>query len=148
MGRAYGPPFFFDPHADSEELFAIATYLAIVYSARRMTWTTQLRKGALELAILNALNGDRLYGYDIVRLLRGYDGLMIADGTVYPILSRLKADGRVRATIEDSPDGPPRKYYELTKSGREALEEMNDAWESLVTSVEGLRHAAHKAGTR
>ena len=113
-----------------------------------MSWTTQLRKGALELAILNALNGDRLYGYDIVRLLRGYDGLMIADGTVYPILSRLKADGRVRATIEDSPDGPPRKYYELTRQGRDALKEMNDAWESLVSSVQGLRGAAHKAGTR
>ena len=113
-----------------------------------MSWTTQLRKGALELAILNALNGDRLYGYDIVRILRGYDGLMIADGTVYPILSRLKADGLVKATIEDSPDGPPRKYYELTKNGREMLNEMNDAWESLVTSVDGLRNAAHKAGTR
>ena len=109
---------------------------------------TQLRKGALEFAVLNALNGDRLYGYDIVRLLRRYDGLMIADGTVYPILSRLKADGLVRATIEDSPDGPPRKYYELTRQGREALKEMNDAWESLVASVDGLRGAAHKAGTR
>jgi PadR family transcriptional regulator, regulatory protein PadR len=113
-----------------------------------MSWTTQLRKGAVELAILNALNGDRLYGYDIVRILRSYDGLMIADGTVYPILSRLKADGRVRASIEDSPDGPPRKYYELTRQGREALKEMNDAWESLVKSVEGLRQAPHKAGTR
>jgi|SRR5687767_2728788 PadR family transcriptional regulator PadR len=113
-----------------------------------MSWTTQLRKGALELAVLNALNGDRLYGYDIVRILRGYDGLMIGDGTVYPILSRLKADGLVRATIEDSPDGPPRKYYELTRSGRDALVEMNGAWKSLVTSVEALRNAAPKAGTR
>ena len=113
-----------------------------------MNWTTQLRKGALELAVLNALNGDRLYGYDIVRILRGYSGLMIADGTVYPILSRLKADGLVRATIEDSPDGPPRKYYELTGTGRDTLGEMNQAWESLVTSVEQLRHAADKAGTR
>lgn len=113
-----------------------------------MSWTTQLRKGALELAVLNALNGDRLYGYDIVRILRGYDGLMIGDGTVYPILSRLKADGLVRATIEDSPDGPPRKYYELTRSGRDALADMNQAWESLVSSVEELRRSAHKAGTR
>ena len=113
-----------------------------------MSWTTQLRKGALELAVLNALNGDRLYGYDIVRLLRRHDGLMIGDGTVYPILSRLRADGLVLATIEDSPDGPPRKYYELTKTGREALTEMNQAWQTLVSSVEELRHAAHKAGTR
>lgn len=113
-----------------------------------MSWTTQLRKGALELAVLNALNGDRLYGYDIVRILRQHDGLMIGDGTVYPILSRLKADGLVRATIEDSPDGPPRKYYEITRNGAEALKEMNQAWESLVTSVEALRGATHKAGTR
>jgi PadR family transcriptional regulator PadR len=112
-----------------------------------MGWTTQLRKGALELAILNALNGDRLYGYDIVRILRQHEGLMIADGTVYPILSRLKADALVRATIEDSPDGPPRKYYELTKNGRQALDEMNDAWDALVTSVAALR-GLHKAGAR
>jgi PadR family transcriptional regulator PadR len=113
-----------------------------------MSWTTQLRKGALELAVLTALSGERLYGYDIVRTLRGHDGLMIGDGTVYPILSRLKADGLVRATIEDSPDGPPRKYYELTRNGKAVLEEMNAAWESLVSSVEALRHAAQKAGTR
>jgi PadR family transcriptional regulator PadR len=112
-----------------------------------MSWPTQLRKGALELAILNALNGDRLYGYDIVRILRQHEGLMIADGTVYPILSRLKADALVRATIEDSPDGPPRKYYELTKNGRQALDEMNDAWDALVTSVVALR-GLHKAGAR
>jgi PadR family transcriptional regulator PadR len=113
-----------------------------------MSWTTQLRKGALELAILNALNGDRLYGYDIVRVLRRHDGLMIGDGTVYPILSRLKADGLVKATIEDSPDGPPRKYYELTRAGRQTRDEMNTAWDSLVESVQELRHAGEKAAVR
>lgn len=113
-----------------------------------MSWTTQLRKGALELAILNALNGDRLYGYDIVRTLRQHDGLMIADGTVYPILSRLKADGLLRATLEDSPDGPARKYYELTRNGRQALIDMNAAWDTLVASIDALRPVAHKAGAR
>lgn len=113
-----------------------------------MSWTTQLRKGALDLAVLNALNGDRLYGYDIVRILRRHDGLIISDGTVYPILSRLKADGLVRATIEESPDGPPRKYYELTRAGRDALGEMNEAWDLLVSSVEDLRRASQKAGSR
>ena len=113
-----------------------------------VSWTTQLRKGALDLAVLNALNGDRLYGYDIVRILRRHEGLIISDGTVYPILSRLKADGLVRATIEESPDGPPRKYYELTRAGRDALTEMNEAWDALVSSVENLRHASLKAGSR
>lgn len=112
-----------------------------------MSWTTQLRKGALELAVLNALNADRLYGYDIVRILRRHDGLVIADGTVYPILSRLRADGLVQATIEDSPDGPPRKYYELTAAGRSALDDMNGAWDSLVSSVALLR-SSEKAGVR
>ena len=104
-----------------------------------MSWTTQLRKGALEFAVLTALNGDRLYGYDIVRILRRYEGLMIADGTVYPILSRLKADGLVKATIEESPDGPARKYYELTARGRATLEEMSASWEALVSSMAALR---------
>jgi PadR family transcriptional regulator, regulatory protein PadR len=104
-----------------------------------MSWTTQLRKGALEFAVLIALNGDRLYGYDIVRILRRHEGLMIADGTVYPILSRLKADGLVKTTIEESPDGPPRKYYELTSRGRATLDEMNAAWHSLVSGVAALR---------
>jgi PadR family transcriptional regulator PadR len=113
-----------------------------------VSWTTQLRKGALDLAVLNALNGDRLYGYDIVRILRRHEGLIISDGTVYPILSRLKADGLVRATIEESPDGPPRKYYELTRAGRDALTEMNEAWDALVSSVEHLRRASHQAGSR
>ena len=69
-------------------------------------------------------------------------------GRADPILSRLKADGLVRATIEDSPDGPPRKDDELTRTGKTTLGEMNSAWQSLVSSVEALRNAAHKAGTR
>ena len=109
-----------------------------------MSWTTQLRKGALEFAVLIALNGDRLYGYDIVRILRRHEGLMIADGTVYPILSRLKADGLVQATIEESPDGPPRKYYELTARGRATLDEMTTAWHSLVTSIAALGDGRHE----
>ncbi|HKI86692.1 MAG TPA: PadR family transcriptional regulator, partial [Thermoanaerobaculia bacterium] len=60
--------------------------------AFRDNWATQLRKGLLELAILNAIAGDRLYGYDIVRRLRDIEGLVISEGTVYPILSRLKRE--------------------------------------------------------
>ena len=103
-----------------------------------MNWTTQLRKGALELAILNALNGERLYGYDIVRMLRGYDGLMIADGTVYPILSRLKRDGLVRTSLEESSAGPARKYYELTRRGEQQLAEMNTYWNHLTSGIRAL----------
>ena len=58
-------------------------------------WTTQLRKGTLELCVLSALSGRRLYGYDIIKRLRGVDGLMIGEGTVYPILSRFHREGLV-----------------------------------------------------
>ena len=113
-----------------------------------MTWTTQARKGALELAVLNALNSDRLYGYDIVRILRGYEGLIIADGTVYPILSRLKADGLVSATIEESPDGPPRKYYELTRAGRTELKAQAASWQRFSDAVGQVLEANVAAGER
>jgi PadR family transcriptional regulator PadR len=109
-----------------------------------MSWTTQLRKGALELAVLNAINGDRLYGYDIVRTLRQHEGLVMGEGTVYPILSRLKSEGFLKTTLEESPDGPARKYYEMTDAGRAQLAQMNAEWTTLVSSLESVR----KAGVR
>src|SRR5262245_43340895 len=94
-------------------------------------WQVQVRKGLLELCVLNALRGERQYGYDIVKQLRGLDGLVIGEGTIYPILSRFRSQGLVEATIEESPDGPARKYYRLTPQGRKVLTQMNDVWEKI-----------------
>ena len=102
-------------------------------------WTTQLRKGLLELAILNSLSSGPLYGYDIVRQLADVDSLVITEGTVYPILSRLRNDRLVETYIEESPQGPPRKYYRLTTRGREELRRMNDHWEQLHKGIAQLR---------
>jgi PadR family transcriptional regulator PadR len=102
-------------------------------------WTTQLRKGILELCILNAMKSARLYGYDIVKRLRGIDGLMIGEGTIYPILSRFKREGLVETSIEESTEGPARKYYKLTKRGEEHLARMNAHWESISNGMDGLR---------
>ena len=104
-----------------------------------MSWVSQVRKGLLEVAVMNALNGRRLYGYDIVRRLRPLDGLVIREANVYPILSRMKTEGLVRTTLEQSPEGPARKYYELTAAGRRRLDEMNETWERLATSLRRLR---------
>ena len=90
-----------------------------------MNWTTQLRKGLLELAILNVL-GD-------------VDGLVITEGTVYPILSRLRNEADVESYIEESPEGPPRKYYRLTGGGREELKRMNQHWQRLHDAIGELR---------
>jgi PadR family transcriptional regulator PadR len=99
-------------------------------------WATQLRKGMLELCILNAIKGTSLYGYDIVRRLRDIDGLVISEGTIYPILSRLKREGFVRTTIKESTEGPARKYYELTAKGEKILTQMNEYWQDIKTGTD------------
>ena len=105
-------------------------------------WIVQVRKGLLELCILNALLPGRQYGYDIVKQLREIDGLMIGGGTIYPILSRFRTQGLVEATIEESPEGPARKYYRLTTLGQKCLIDMNRAWDRIHSGVLKLRRDA------
>jgi len=102
-------------------------------------WATQVRKGMLELCILNTIRGTSLYGYDIVRTLRDINGLVISEGTIYPILSRLKREGFVQTTIKESTEGPPRKYYELTSSGDMILSQVNHYWEDIKTGTDALK---------
>jgi PadR family transcriptional regulator PadR len=102
-------------------------------------WATQLRKGMLELCILNAIKGTSLYGYDIVRMLRNIDGLVITEGTIYPILSRLKQEGFVRTKIIESAEGPARKYYQLTAKGEKILSEMNNYWRDIKAGADILK---------
>ena len=102
-------------------------------------WSTQLRKGMLELCVLNAIKGTSLYGYDIVRKLRDIKGLVISEGTIYPILSRLKREGFVGTTLKESSEGPARKYYELTPKGKKMLSQMNDAWKDIKDGADKLQ---------
>jgi PadR family transcriptional regulator PadR len=105
-------------------------------------WTTQLRKGILELGVLAALRGRRLYGYDIVKRLGNVPGLVISEGTVYPILSRFKRDGLVTTTLVESNEGPARKYYELTGLGRRELARMRGAWQAVRDGIDSLSQEA------
>ena len=81
----------------------------------------------------------RVYGYDIVKQLRGIDALVIREGTVYPILSRLKRDGLVSTSLQESPEGPARKYYELTPRGKQVCVEMNAYWDVLKRGIDTLK---------
>ena len=74
--------------------------------------------------------------------LRDVDALVVSEGTIYPILSRLKRDGLVRTSLEESPEGPARKYYELTRRGEQLLGEMNGYWDVLTRGIVGLRRGA------
>ncbi len=102
-------------------------------------WITQLRKGLLELLLLNVLAQGESYGYEIVRQLDQTDGLQVGESTLYPALERLRSDGYVRVRRAPSPNGPVRRYYSLTQVGRDRVGEMNSYWDSLNEAIAGLR---------
>jgi PadR family transcriptional regulator PadR len=106
-------------------------------------WTVQVRKGVLELCILNALADEERYGYDLVKTLVTVPGLGVTEGTLYPLLSRLRVAGLVSARLEESTQGPARKYYSLTKDGRKIMAVMNDYLETLNR---GTRQLLSKGG--
>ena len=95
-------------------------------------WTVQLRRGWIELCVLKAMARGERYGYDLVRTLAALPGLGITEGTLYPLLSRLRLQGLVSTRLEESAEGPARKYYALTARGRRVLDAMNAHVECLV----------------
>jgi len=102
---------------------------------RLQNWKTQLRKGLLELCILNFLRARECYGYDLVQELKQVQGLHMREGTIYPILARLEEDGLVDSRVRSSDNGPPRKYFRLTRTGKQAVEEMNEHWAEVEAAV-------------
>lgn len=98
-------------------------------------WEVQLRKGCLELAILAALWEGKLYGLEILRRLESDSDLVVSEGTVYPLLSRLKALELVRSEWVESEAGHPRKYYGLTSAGKQRVLEMSAIWTRFSASM-------------
>src|ERR1700677_3300938 len=101
-------------------------------------WEVQLRKGCLELAILAALWDGKLYGLEILRRLESDSDLIVSEGTVYPLLSRLKALGLVRSEWVESDAGHPRKYYSLTPAGKQRGRKMAAIWTRFSASMSKL----------
>ena len=102
-------------------------------------WQTQLRKGTLDIVILNLLRHGACHGYEMVQRLRKINGLKIREGNVYPILARLQQETLVESYIEPSADGPPRKYFKLTAEGLAILADMNSHWEQMIDSIQHVR---------
>jgi PadR family transcriptional regulator, regulatory protein PadR len=101
-------------------------------------WEVQLRKGCLELAILAALWDGKLYGLEILRRLETDSDLIVSEGTVYPLLSRLKVLGLVRSEWVESDAGHPRKYYTLTPAGKQRGRQMAGKWWRCSSSMTRL----------
>ena len=99
----------------------------------------QMRKGMLEYSILLLLQGGDAYAGEIIQGLKNAH-LIVVEGTLYPLLTRLKNDDILTYRWEESPSGPPRKYYTLTERGREVLTALTPAWSEISTSIEILKN--------
>ena len=101
-------------------------------------WLSQIRRGLLELCVLNLLAKESMCGYHIVKRLTSVPGLVTSAGTIYPLLSRLKREGLLASSLVESTQGPARRNYVLTSAGRRHLSKLNDAWQEIAQSVQSM----------
>ena len=99
---------------------------------------SQMRRGAIEFCVLALLKQRPHYGFELVQRLSQAEGLLTSEGTIYPLLSRLRRDGMVETEWRESTTGPPRKYYRLTARGAEALAQHRTQWERFRDAIDSL----------
>lgn len=101
-------------------------------------WTTELKKGSVQLLLLALLRKTPKYGFQIIRELReATDGFFdLKEGTLYPALRKLEAKGYLEGTWQTEEEGAPRRYYQITESGQKALKEATRVWERLTWSCQ------------
>jgi PadR family transcriptional regulator PadR len=105
-------------------------------------WNEQLRRGALEFAVLLTLSPGARYGLEIIRHLESFTDLVITEGTIYPLLARLTRDGVLHAEWSATGAVHPRKYYRLTAPGRRRLHAMCAHWQDFSEKIDRLMQAA------
>lgn len=99
-------------------------------------WTSQMRRGALELCVLHVVQAEPTYGYAIVEKLQALGPLAAGENTLYPLLRRLRADGALEAYAVESASGPPRQYLKITPAGAARLESLRRDWIDLTRAIE------------
>jgi PadR family transcriptional regulator, regulatory protein PadR len=101
-------------------------------------WESQVRKGMLDFIILLCLQKREYYGYELIKAIKAAAELDISEGTIYPLLNRLKNESLISSRWEEKDSGLPRKYYGITDKGRAALAEAKQSWLSFNASLERL----------
>ncbi|MEU6083126.1 PadR family transcriptional regulator [Streptomyces sp. NPDC047108] len=96
---------------------------------------SQLRRGVLEYCVLALLRGGPRYGVELLRELGHVDVMVTSEGTIYPLLSRLRRESLVTTSWQESTSGPPRRYYELTSTGQQALDDFTAEWPRFHDAV-------------
>ncbi len=101
-------------------------------------WQSQLKKGTLSFIILLILKEDECYGYELIEKVKDYAQIEIAEGTLYPLLNRLKTDELLNSKWVEQKTGIPRKYYFLTETGGETLSQMTEHWKNLERNLKKI----------
>lgn len=96
----------------------------------------QFKKGVLELCVLALLDRKDYYGYELVETISEF--INISEGTIYPLLRKFRTEGYVTTYLEESQEGPPRKYYKLTKKGQDTFVDLDIEWESFIDGVNNI----------
>ena len=96
----------------------------------------QFKKGVLELCVLSLLTKRDYYGYELVEHISKF--ISISEGTIYPLLRRFRTEGYVTTYLQESQEGPPRKYYKITSKGKEVYDELELEWESFIDGVNNI----------
>jgi PadR family transcriptional regulator, regulatory protein PadR len=97
---------------------------------------SQMRRGTLQYCVLALLVNEARYGFDLVKELGEVEGMVTSEGTIYPLLTRLRKEGLVETSWQESPSGPPRRYYSLTAAGHAALEAFAKEWTRFRDAVD------------
>ena len=105
---------------------------------------SQMRRGALEYCVMALMQQTPRYAFDLIDAL-AKTGMLTTEGTLYPLLSRLRRDGLVKTEWRESADGPPRRYYELTAEGRRALTGFKSEWTTFRGAVDAILQEAKKS---
>ena len=105
---------------------------------KEQTTISQMRRGILEFCIISLISKGDIYSAELIDALKSAN-LLVAEGTLYPLLSRLRKASVLDYRWEESPSGPPRKYYTLTETGKDFLNTLDTAWGEIVTSVTQIR---------
>jgi PadR family transcriptional regulator PadR len=114
-------------------------YICCMNSEFVQNWFSQVKKGTLSYIILIILDEKEYYGYELVQEIKTHTTLEVAEGTLYPLLNRLKAEGIVDSKWVEQESGIPRKYYTLSKSGKATLTEMQKIWSALESAINKLQ---------
>jgi len=119
-------------------MLCILFYICLMNETFVANWKSQVKKGTLTFIILNILKDNEYYGYELIEQIRKHTEIEIAEGTLYPLMNRLKTENLVDAKWVEQETGIPRKYYCLTEVGTKTLVQMNDYWKGLEIAVQKI----------